>query len=360
MRHLLAWVVAVLATFAVCRPAWADKIAVLPFTSPNDVPRPELEEVRRWTREAVDKTGHTSATDGEMVSAEAAVRDRVPDTSEEYLAAGRAVGADWTLTASVARDDHPPAKLPDGSEEEGYTTYRVELIACQVGTGRVESLSREMLPEQGTSDIAEMIDLLVRPEGLANAEIPWERTGVQRPKPKPKPAAAPAPAAPPAREGPPLRRYVYGEGAPFALGASIGVTGALARPGQARGSSAAMPIGVAFGYAFPESAPGLELRGNLTGQVAGPRALEVSAGARYALAPVPGLRLFIGPELLLGAHVALGAEKSARFLTHGALFVAVGITKNVQAEVAADLAAALGGSGALVLGGATARAVVRF
>jgi hypothetical protein len=94
--------------------------------------------------------------------------------------------------------------------------------------------------------------------------------------------------------------------------------------------------------------------------VVGPRALELSAGARYALAPVPGLRLFVGPELLVGAHVALGANKVARFLAHGSAFVALGITENVQAEVAADLAAALGGAGTLVLGGATARLVVRF
>ncbi|MCW5831555.1 MAG: hypothetical protein KIS78_03775 [Labilithrix sp.] len=361
MRRLFLASAALVATFAFSLPAWADKIAILPFTSPNNVPRPELDEARRWTRDAVVKKGHTFATDDEMVSAEAAVRDGVADTTQEYQAAGRAVSADWTLTARVERRDHPPATLPDGSEEPGFTTYRVELEAYQLATGRLESLSREMLPEDAVDDIAEMLALLLRPEGIADADIPWSRTGVRRPKPKPK--APPAPAPPPARaepEAPPAPRPVYGAGHPVAIGASVGVTNAMARPDNARGPSWAMPIGVAIGYALAESAPGLELKGNLTSQVIGPRALELSAGARYAFAPLRGARLFVGPELLVGAHVALGADKVTRFLTHGALFLAYGITENVQAEIAGDLSAALGGAGTLLLGGGTARAVVRF
>ncbi len=360
MRRFFLSSAVLAATFAFSAPAWADKIVVLPFTSPKNVPSPELEEARRWTREAVTQKGHTFATDNEMVSAQAAVRDGVADTSQEYQAAANAVSADWALTARVERNDYPPARLPNGAEEEGYTTYRIELEAYQVKTGRLESLSREVLPDEGPNDIAEMIALLIRPEGIANADIPWTHVGVRRPKPKPKPAAPaqpPPPAEPPA---PPPPRRVYGEGHPLAIGASIGVTNALVRPDSARGPSWAMPIGVAVGYALPDAVPGLEVRGNLTSQVVGPRALELSAGARYALAPFRGVRLFVGPELLLGAHVALGADKTARFLSHGSLFVAYGITKNLQAEIAGDLSAALGGAGTLVLGGGTARVLVRF
>jgi hypothetical protein len=121
-----------------------------------------------------------------------------------------------------------------------------------------------------------------------------------------------------------------------------------------------MPIGIVLGYALPDVAPGLELKGNINSQVIGPRALELAAGARYALAPFRGVRFFVGPELLLGTHVALGADKTARFLTHGSLFLAYGITENFQAEIAGDLSAAFGGAGTLVLGGGTARFVVRF
>lgn len=359
MRRLLLSSAALVATFAFAVPAWADRIAILPFTSPTNVPRVELEEVRRWTREAVSQKGHTYATDDEMVSAEAAAKDGLADTSQEYRAAGKATSADWTLTARVERNDYPPAGLPDG-KEEGYTTYRVELEAYQMSSGRLESLSREVLPDDGANDIAEMIDLLLRPQGIANAEIPWAHVGVRRPKPKAKPAPPPPPPVPPKPEAPPPPRPVYGEGHPIALGASIGVTNALVRPEEARGPSWAMPIGAVIGYALPDTAPGLELKGNVTSQVIGPRALELAAGARYAIAPFGGVRLFVGPELLVGAHVALGAQKAGRFLTHGALFLAYGITDNLQAEIAGDLALALGGAGALVLGGGTARIVVRF
>jgi hypothetical protein len=192
MRRLLLSSAVLVATFAFAVPAWADKVAVLPFSSPSNVPRVELEEVRRWTREALTQKGHTYATDNEMVSAEAAAKDGLADTSQEYQAAGKAAAADWTLTARVERTDYPPAKLPDGKEEDGFTTYRVELEAYQMSSGRLESLSREVLPDEGATDIAEMVALLVRPQGIANADLPWSHVGVRRPKPKPKPVAPPA------------------------------------------------------------------------------------------------------------------------------------------------------------------------
>ena len=106
--------------------------------------------------------------------------------------------------------------------------------------------------------------------------------------------------------------------------------------------------------------PGIELRGIFTSQVLGPRALAIAAGGRYAIGVLPQYRIYVGPELLLGAHVALGADKTARFLTQGSAFVAVGLGERVQVEVAGDLAAALGGSGTLLIGGGTGRVLFRF
>lgn len=364
MKRLISSL-AFIAAGLVALPAWADKIAVLPFSSPKNLPKPELDQTRAWTREAVTKKGHTYATPDEMVSAEAAVKDGVPDTSSEYIAAGKVVSAPWTIAARVERNDIPPTVFADGSSEEGYTTYRLELEACFVASGRVESLSREILG--GDADaIAEMIALLIRPEGLGQADIPWEHAGVARPKPKPKPPVAkpeppkPAPPKPQEPVKPAAPRAVYGAGHPLAIGASIGMSNAISRPDTARGPSWALPIGAIVGYAL-DAVPGLELRGNFTSQVVGPRAIELSAGARYAFTPIgDGVRLFVGPEVLLGTHVAIGADKTARFLAHGALFVAYGITENLQVEVAGDLSVAAGGSGSLLLGGGTARVVVRF
>jgi hypothetical protein len=154
-------------------------------------------------------------------------------------------------------------------------------------------------------------------------------------------------------------KHAYAENHPAAIGLSVGFSNALKRPDEARGPSNALPIGAVFAYAI-EQVPGVELRGVFTSQVVGPRALEISAGARYAIPVLPQYRIFIGPELLLGAHVAIGAEKTARFLTHGAAFVAWGLTEQVQVELAGDLSAALGGTGTLILGGGTVRGLFRF
>jgi hypothetical protein len=344
---------------SVASPALADKVAVLSFTAPKGLSKPEVDQARAWTREAAIAQGHVPPSDSEMLSAEMAVKDGTPDTSQEYLAAGRASGAAWAVTGQVERHDAPPATLPDGSHEEGYTTYRIELEVGQVETGRVESLAREIDPDDAPAQIAEMLALLLRPEGIRNAQLPWDNAAPHKRKVKPKPAEPPPPPPPPPPPAKPAVRHTYAEGHPAALGLSLGFSNALKRPSEARGPSNAMAIGGVLAYAL-EQVPGVELRGVLTSQAIGPKALEISAGGRYAIPVLPQYRIFIGPELLLGAHVALGADKTARFLGHGSAFVAWGIGERLQLELAGDLSTAFGGTGMLVLGGGTARALFRF
>ncbi|WP_146647555.1 hypothetical protein [Labilithrix luteola] len=347
----------------VSKTALADRVAVLPFTSPKNLAKPELDEARKWTREATTMRGHTLPTDSEMLSAEMAVKDGVADTSEEYRAAGRASSSDWTVVGRLERTDVPPAKLPDGKEEAGYTVYRLELEACQVSTGRVESLARELDPDEAPTQVSEMLALLLRPEGLANADIPWKNGQPRKPKPKPAPPPPPppppAPPPPPPEPEKPVVKHPYAENHPFALGASIGVSGLIAKPDEARGPSTAMPIGGVIAYAL-ESVPGLEFRAIVTSQVVGPKALIAAGGARYAIPVLPQYRIFVGPELLAGTFVSLGAEKTGRFLGDGAVFASIGIGEYVQLEIAGDIGAAFGGSGTLVLAGGTFRTLVRF
>ncbi|MDB4942387.1 MAG: hypothetical protein JWP97_1921 [Labilithrix sp.] len=341
-------------------PALADRVAVLPFDAPKGAAKPELAQARAWTREAAIKNGHVPPSESEMLSGEMAVKDGTADTSVEYQAAGRASGAQWTLSGHLERHDAPPAKLPDGTVEEGYTTYRLEIEACNVATGRVESLAREIDPDEAPGQIAPMLALLLRPEGIANAPLPWDSAAPHKRKAKPAPPPPPPPPpAPPPPPPPPAVKHAYAENHPAALGVSAGYSGLVKRPDNAQGPSGALPLGVVLGYA-PEAVAGLELRGVFTGQVVGPHAIVLGAGARYAFPLLPAYRIFVGPELLLGTHVALGADKTARFLSQGSAFVAFGLGERVQLEVSGDLGAALGGSGTLVLGGATGRALVRF
>jgi hypothetical protein len=357
MRLLLSLGGALLVLFS-ARLALADRVAVLPFTAPKGLSKPEIDRAQAWAREAVLGRGHVPPNDSEMLSATMAVKDGAPDTSQEYMAAGRASGAQWTVTGRVERRDAPSARLPDGTMQDGYTSYRIELEVAQVETGRVESLAREIDPDDAPAQLGEMLGLLLRPEGLRNATLPWENAAPRPPPQKGKPPPA-EPPLPPAAPPPPAVRHAYAEGHAVALGVSAGLAGALAAPTDARGPSSALPLGGVVAYAL-EQAPGVELRGGFTSQVLGPRALELTAGGRYAVAALPQHRLFVGPEVLAGVHVALGADKTARFLGRGAAFVAWGLGERVQLELAADLGVALGGTGTLVLGGGTARALLRF
>lgn len=328
--------------------AWADKVAVLPFSaSTSAATKADLERARVSTKEAAVQHGHKLPTDSEMLTAEMAVKDSVADTSDEYRAAGRASSSDWTVSARV--DPHA-------------VHYHLELEACQVSTGRVESLAREIDPQQATTQIGEMLAILIRPEGIANADIPWEHAAPPpppAPRPPPPPPKLPPPPPPPKPPEPPAVRHAYAESHPIALGIEGGGYTAFGRPSNARGPRGSANIGAVLGYAI-DTVPGLELRGEVAGAVAGPTAVFFDLGARYALMLVPTARIYAGPELGLGGFFPVGGDKSARFLGRGSAFAGIGIGERLQLEAYGDLAWAPGGSGTIVLGGVGARAVVRF
>jgi hypothetical protein len=330
------------------RLAWADKALVLPFTSVSNATSADLERAQASTRDAVRAGGRTLPTDSEALSGQMAVKDGRADTSEEYRAAGRASSSDWTLTGHV---------------EMHGATYRLEVVACQVDTGRVESLAREIDPQQATAQISEMLALLLRPEGISNAEIPWLKNQPPAPPATPPPApttqvVAQPPPPPPPPEPPPVRR-AYAEDHPFAIGLDTGVLGTLSRPSNARGPDTAWILGGTLAYAL-DAVPGLELRAGFRSAAAGPESVSGDVGARYAFPVWPTKRVFAGPELALGGFGELGGEKIARFLMRGALVAAVGLGERVQLELSADAMYAPGGSSALLLGGGSLAGLFRF
>jgi hypothetical protein len=323
--------------------ALADKVAVLPFQSVGGATSVQLDGARAATGAAVVALAHKLPTDSEMLTAVMSAKDGVPDTSQEYRAAGRASSSDWTVA---------------GRMEQHETSYRLELEVCQVDSGRVESLAREIDPAQAQKQIGEMLVLLLRPGGIGNSDIPWEH-GQPRVTPPAKPSAPPPPAVPPPPPPPPATRHVYAEGHPFGIGVGGAVLGALHRAPNAVGSSLAGIVEANVGYAL-QGVPGLELRGTVGGAVAGPESVSVDAGARYAIPLVPTQRLFFGPEVALGGFFTVGAEKTSRFLLHPSAFVSWGLGERVQIEVAGDLEYAAGGSASLLLAGGTLRCAVRF
>ncbi len=339
----LAWVVAgtLLASSAL-----ADKVAVLPFLSTSAATSVDLDTARNATRAAVSALSHKLPTDAELLTAQMSSKDGVVDTGEEYRAAGRASTADWTVVGHV--EGHGP-------------TYRLELDVCQIESGRTESLAREITPAQATAQIGEMLALLLRPEGLANAAIPWERAAPPAPPVAPSPTPPPAPPPPPPPPSPPAvpaSRHAYAEGHPLALGVFTSVATAFSRPSDATGSPTSALAGVSGGYALA-GVPGLELRADLDWSFAGPGSVTVDGGARYAVPIVPSARIFVGPEATLGGFFASGADKTPRFLAQGAAFASIGLGAYIQLELVGSVAYAAG-SPSLALAGGTLRGLVRF
>ena len=324
--------------------ARADKVAVLPFTSVGQATSVDLAAAREATKAAALAKGHLLANDSEMLAAQMATKDGTADTSEEYRAAGRASGSQWTVAGRV-------------DPREGG--YRLELEACQVESGRVESLAREISPAEATSEVAEMLALLLRPEGIGTADIPWQHTPPKPPAPKPPPPPVPTGPPPPPPPPPvPAVKHAYAEGHPLALGLGVALSSAVSRPKNATGSATAVSLEASGGYAL-DAVPGLELRGDLAGALVGPGAVFFDAGARYAIPIAPTKRLFLGPEAVIGAFFPTGGDRSARFYARGSAFLALGLGERVQLDLSGDVAPVLGSS-TLVLVGGTLRGLVRF
>jgi hypothetical protein len=328
MRKLSA-ALATVAGLLMSANAFADKVAVLKFTGDDvslDVAAHDA------TQRAVVARGNTLPNASEMITAEVAVKDTVPDSSTEYIAAGKASTSDWTVAGRVT----PNA---DG--------YHVELEVCQVQSGRVESLTRDIFTAQADQQIGEMLAIILRPEGIANAVIPWERGQKKLPPPPPPPKPVPPPPpppppVPPPPPPPPAVRHTYAEHSPFAVGVVGEGLAAVSRPAHA-----------------VDAVPGLEIRADGEFAAAGPGAAFFDAGARYAFMIVPTARIFAGPEAAIGGFFTTGADKTGRFLARGSLVGGVGIGDHLQLEIFGNALAAAGSDSLVFLGGG-ARALVRF
>ncbi len=323
--------------------AWADKVAVLKFHG-SGLASAELLAARAVTRDAAVAKGHVFPTDAELMQAETSVHDGVADTSAEYREAGRVAGADWTV---AGRADATPAG-----------GYHLELEVCQIASGRVESVARDIDGPTAKADVEEMLAFVLRPAGIGQETPPWLGKGKPKPPPpQPVPPPQPPPPPPPPKvpEQPP---HAYAEGHPIIVGLGLGVSSAVKRPARASGPTTSMIVDGFGGYAI-ESVRGLELRANVGITAVGPSAFTLDGGARYAFAVLPRQQIYVGPEVAIGAFVTEGAKKQGYFLTHGSAFIAWEPHPMVQVELVGDLSLAVGGD-TFVLGGGTVRGTARF
>lgn len=300
-----------------------------------------LEERTFVTKEsdaAAVKLGHTTVPESEVLQGESAAGSLI-GSSAGLVAVGKTTGADWVVEASVS----------DGPDK----TLHVELKACQVSSGRVETLVRDVDPKGDVAgQIREMLALLLRPQGVGDDPIPWLAA-----KPKPPAAKVETKTAPPPKAEPATPPPAYGEGGKVALGASGGLTYLLARPDGSVGSRL---FGVwALHGRFTVPVPRLEVGATFAGVAGRGNALRIEGVARYRF--VEAGRFTVSAEAALGALALLGGEQAARFLVGLSPILSVTVTKAVQLDF--DLGAlrvAPGGTGTLAFAGVTAGALVRF
>jgi hypothetical protein len=343
-RVVLLAGIAGLFTLASTRAWGADRVAVLRFTARGgETTTPQLDAARAATRDAVALVHDTLPSEADLAAAEAAVKDGTPDTTREYRDAGTIAGAQWTLSGHV--------------DARGWT-YRLELEACQVATGRVESLARPIDARQAAPQIAEMLALLLRPQGVGDAVPPWDQATAP-PAPIPPLAPPPPPYRPVVPSSPEPESQTYGSAHPLALGVGGEVLDAFTRSSVARGSSEAGVFSLTGLYAV-RSVAGLELVGEVAAGSIGPTSLRLDVGARYVLGIVPSAHVYAGVEAAAGAFFPLGGDEEPRFSIRAALPVVWAATSSIQLEVYPELAYAVGGSASLGFAGGGARFVLRF
>jgi hypothetical protein len=356
--------------------ASADRVAVLPTRGPDDGGARSAVDVE-VTRALVAK-GHSVVPEAETKAALGAVGDKVADTHEEYQQVGAATKADWVVVGTV---------------EPAVVTSRLEITALLVSQGRVESVAREVEKARSLEQTQEMIAVLLRPEGIGAGALPWEKqTKPKAGRPVPQPVAAPPKEPPPVR--PSGRKVVhmdyafsredvwpaYAANRRVFVTAAQGFSVAATTPSGAQGGASSIVGHLRAGYALGDD--GLELFGQLGGNLFGPRALWIEAGGRWMFTPslhaqppsgdYYALSFHIGPELTLGPLVRLPTKlvaetadyegsAEAHFTLGAALDMVLAITPAFRLEAqVGNFRWIPTGEGSIVLFGATLGAQLRF
>jgi len=287
--------------------ALADKIATL--HARGTAPMGEKTSIRAATETGAKGLGHEAIAESDVLQGEGAAGDKA-GTSEGMIAIGKTTGADWVIEPHVASNE--------------YGTH-VELKVCQVATGRVETLARDLDPKQDpSSQLREMLALMLRPQGVGDDPLPWSKKKDEKPKELPKEVLPKPPPPPP--PPPPLK---WGEHGRFTVGAAGGLGVLAVRDERAIGRRAFGAWGLHANVALPQ-AKGLEVTfrigmmhgqgGAIIGDVGARYMLSLSAFAIGAGANIGGFGAFQSGI----AGVSLGLDPTLSFA----------LMKSVQLELA--------------------------
>lgn len=319
--------------------ALADKVATLHAKGP--APLAERTQMRVTSEIAVKALGHETIAETDVLQGEGAAGSKA-GTSEGYVAIGKAAGADWVIEPSVWSSD---------------SGTRVEVKVCQVATGRIETLARNLDPKADPAvQIREMLTLMLRPQGIGDDPIPWQAKEKTAP---PVPAEVLPKKPPPPPPPPPSPPVQYGEGGKVALGAGGGAYFVVARPEHARGSTLTPTWSIAAAFQLPDR-PRMEIVARFGGYHGPGNALRGELGARaFFLGTGP---IVLGATAVIGAFGQLGGAQTAQFLLGASLTTSFVFSRRIQLDVdVPSFRLATGAdSGSLALLGADASLLFRF
>jgi len=314
--------------------ALADKVATL--HARGTAPLAERSAIRNASDGGARGLGHETVTENEVLQGEGAAGDKI-GTSEGLVAIGKTTGADWVVEPYVQSSD---------------SGTRVELKVCQVSSGRVETLARDLDPKvDSLVQMREMLALMLRPQGVGDDPLPWDAKKPVAAKPPPEVLPKPKTAPPP----PPL---VWGEHGRISLGVAGGLGTLAARPDNASGSTTLYFWALHGDIALPER-PWLEIIGRFGGLHGPGNALGLDVGARAFLRGVGAPSIALGAGATFGVFGAFGSG-----IVRGTLglepTVSVAFTRSFQGELVVPLRVAPGEGGALFWTGAQLALLARF
>ncbi len=321
--------------------ALADRVANV--HARGDAKADDRARVEKASEEAIRGLGHQTASAQEVVDGEAAAGTLV-GTSAGLVAVGKTTNSEWVVEAVVT-------PTPGG--------LRVELKACQVSTGRVETAARELdLRVDVMAQLREVLALLLRPQGIADDPLPWLGAPANKPpEATPEPAKKPVPTpGPPA--GPPAAPPIYGRPGALFLGVGGGAYSVVKRPDAARGGTLEGAWSVEAGYSLP-SMRELEFTARVGGYFGSAGAVRIEGGARYMLPLGSGFAL--GAAGNVGVLAATTSSQTVRFTIGVSPVVSKALGSTFQLDFfVPSLRLAPGTSGALVFLGGEVALVARF
>lgn len=327
-RQLVPAIVFVALVLSSARAA-ADHVLVLPAST--DAPgRIGASELQTHARSALSQLGHSLVPAFETQAA----LNAAPATAlnaEQYATLARMTAADWVVVASASPD-----------------SARLEMTAFQTSSGRTETVARDVMAGSLADQLRDMAAVLLRPEGVGTAALPWESQPVAPPSSPPAPPKLEATAPQPRSNDEPR----------FSLAAGPGFSCAVVRPDSAVGTACSFVIGAHGSVRVSDDWHlGLALRPLVTG----PRATLIEATARYDALTTAQQRLRLGAVLAPGVMFMHGGAKTNSFALRGSLAASYALTERWSLDArAGELTWVPASSGTVLLAGAALYGMARF